>query len=290
MPTGINRNTEGVVLPKEVSTDIWAAAVDNSLFMTLATKRPLKGTGQTVQTITGEPTAQWVAEGAPKPVSTHTFGKRDMTPYKIAIIEPFSEEFLRDKKALYDACVTRLPAALGRCFDQTIMSTTAPGSGFDVLGGAQAVNIADTTSTVYKQLLAVDSLITSNNGVMSDIAVGPAGRSILLGALDTTGRPLFTAGVSQSSIGSILGAEVGTYKSLSGAADGVVGIAGDFSEAIYGTVDGIKMAVSTEATLKNGADEINLFQDNMVAVRVEIEVAFVVKDAGAFVRLTNTAA
>ena len=50
------------------------------------------------------------------------------------------------------------------------------------------------------------------------------------------------------------------------------------------------MAVSTEATLKNGADEINLFQDNMVAVRVEIEVAFVVKDAGAFVRLTNKVA
>ena len=45
------------------------------------------------------------------------------------------------------------------------------------------------------------------------------------------------------------------------------------------------MAISDQATLVNGSDTINLFQQNMFAVRFEIEVAFAVRNAAEFVRL-----
>lgn len=295
----ISRQTSNVALPQEISQEIWAKTLEESAFMTLARKITIPGTGVTVQTITGEPSAEWVEETNPKPVGTHTFGKKPIKPYKLAVIEPFSNEFRRDAEALYNECIARLPYALAKKFDSTIVGTTAPGSGFDVLGSATKVSILATQSaTVYDQFLAVDAAIAANDGIMDGIALAPQGKSIVLGACDTTGRPLFTPGVASNTVGNILGAPVTVTKGVyvAGAAGSpgtpaIVGIAGDFSDAVWGSVEGIQMAVSDQATLTvgsgNDASTINLWQQNMFAVRFEIEVAFAVKSASEFVLLTG---
>ena len=151
MPTqDISRATSNVALPTNVSQEIWAKTIEQRAFMQLGTRVIITRTGTNIQTITGEPQADWVAETGVKPVSFHTFGKKTLTPYKLAVIEPFSNEFMRDKEGLYAECVNRLPAALGKKFDTTIMGTSAPGSGFDVLGtGVSAVSILpDTTNNI----------------------------------------------------------------------------------------------------------------------------------------------
>lgn len=294
MATDINRGTANVALPQEVSAEIWAKTLENSAFMTLARQITIPGTGVTIQTITGEPTANWVNESESKPVDTHTFGKKAVTPYKLAIIEPFSDEFRRDKEALYNECVRRLPFALAKKFDETIMGTTAPGSGFDTLGAATKVSLIPSgTATVYDQFLAADAAISAAQGIMDGIALAPAGKSIVLGAVDGQKRPLFTAGTASNTVGSILGANVTVNKgvyvagSASPATPAIVGIAGDFSDAVWGSVEGIRMSVSDQATLVDGDNVIPLFQNNMFAVRFEIEVAFAVKDVNEFVLLTG---
>lgn len=299
MPTtyqDVSRQTSNVALPAEVSSEIWAAAVESSAFMTLARRIAIPGTGTTIQAITGEPTADWVAETNPKPVSNHTFGKHPVTPYKLAVIEAFSDEFRRDLNGLYAECVRRLPYALGKKFDATIMGSSAPGTGFDVLGtGVSSMSIvAGDSKTVYDRFVDVDAAIGAANGVMDKIALAPQGKSIVLGATDSTGRPLFTPGVSSNTVGSILGADTmvsrGVYVAGSGSAD-VVGVAGDFSGVLWGSVEDIKMAVSDQATLDlGGGSTINLFQDNMFAVRFEIEVAFAALDKSQLVVLTGNAA
>src|SRR5690606_2650871 len=85
--------------------------------------------------------AEWVAETDEKPVSNATVSSKSLTPYKMAVIEPFSDEFRRDLPGLYAELARRLPKALGTLFDQTILGSTAPGSGFDVLGGASSVAV-----------------------------------------------------------------------------------------------------------------------------------------------------
>ena len=77
----------------------------------------------------------------------------------------------------------------------------------------------------------------------------------------------------------ILGAKTlmskGAYKAGTGAsAPNVVGVAGDWTQAVYGTVEGVKVDISDQATLTVGSTTINLFQQNMFAVRAEIEVGF----------------
>ena len=43
---------------------------------------------------------------------------------------------------------------------------------------------------------------------------------------------------------------------------------------MYGTVEGVQIAISDQATLTDGGSTINLFEQNMFAVRAEIEVGF----------------
>lgn len=297
----ISRQTSNVALPADVAQEIWGKAVEGSAFMQLARRINIPGTGTTVQTITGEPTANWVAETNPKPVSSHTFGKHSITPYKLAVIEALSSEFLRDKKGLYDECVRRLPAALGKKFDSTIMGSTAPGTGFDVLGtGVSAVSIlAGQSTTTYGQFVAVDGAISAADGIMNAIALAPQGKSIVLGATDQVGRPLFTAGANSNTVGAILGADVAISKGVyvagaaatqsAAAVPATVGVAGDFSGVVWGSVEGVQMSVSDQATLTSGNTTINLWQDNMVAIRFEIEIAFGVMDKSQLVLLTGVA-
>ena len=295
----INRGTSNVLLPAEVSSEIWGKVLEESAFMTLARRINMPGPGVDIQTITGEPVADWVDETAAKPVSAHTFGKKVIRPFKLAVIEPFSMEFARDKAALYAECVNRLPKALANKFDSTIIGTTAPGTGFDVLGSCTKISLnPGQNATVYDQFIAVDAAISSADGVMNGIALAPQGKSKVLAAVDGQGRPLFTAGVGANTVGNILGAPVaitkGVYKAGAAGSPGtpaIVGIAGDFEDAVWGSVEGIKMAVSDQASLTIGsgdsAETISLWQNNMLAVRFEIEVAFAVKNAAEFVLLTG---
>ena len=306
MPTyqDISRHTTNVILDPEVSSEIWANAIEESAFMRAARRINIPGSGVKVQTITGEPEANWVDETNLKPVGFHTFGSKTITPYKLAIIEPFSQEFLRDEDALYAECVRRLPAALGKKFDSTIMGAVAPGSGFDVLGtGVSSTSLLpDTGVTEYDRFVAVDAAVSAADGIMDTVILAPQGKSILLGAKDADGYPLFTAGVGANTVGNILGAPVtvakGVYVAGSAATQSaagvpaVVGVAGDFSDVVWGSVEGVQMSVSDAASLSytnasNQTVTINLWQQNMVAVRFEIEVAFAVRNKSQLMLLTG---
>lgn len=292
----ISRSTSNVLLPAEVSEEIWAKTLEQSAIMSLARRINMPGPGIDIQTIVGDPEADWVGETEAKPVGVHTFGKKTIRPYKLAVIEPFSDEFRRDKAALYDECVNRLPYAIAKTFDATVMGTGAPGTGFDTLGNCTKVSLIPAQgSTVYDHFLAADAAISAADGVMDGIALAPQGKSIVLGAVDNIGHPLFTPGVGSGTVGNILGAAVqvrkGVYVAGTAGNPGVpaiVGIAGDFSDALYGTVEGIKIAISDQATLTmSDGSSLNLFQSNMFAVRVECEIAFAVKDANEFILLTG---
>lgn len=282
----IYRGTSGIALPAEVSEEIWGNAVDQSYFMQAARQIRIPGTGTTIQIIATDPEADWVDETEPKPVDTATFGKKVLTPYKLAVIEPFSNEFRRDLPGLYEELVRRLPGALAAKFDQTILGTTAPGTGFDVLGTAATQGIAGDT---FAGFVAADAAIaTTTGGMMNHIGLSGMGRSLVLGATDQSGRPLFIPDATEGTVGRILGAPVVVNRNLGVAGTpNIVGIAGDFSRAVWGSVEGVKISVSDQATLVSNNNPLPLWQMNMLAVRAEICVGFVVYDEDDFVLLTD---
>lgn len=282
----INRTTNSMALPSDVASEILQKTSAESAIMRLARKIELPGRGVTIPVITGDPTAAWVAETNEKPVSNGTPGTKLMSAYKIAVIETFSKEFTRDAKMLYDALIQRLPAALAGVFDSTVIGATqAPGQNMDTFANCQKQSILNANNGTYLGLVAADSDISTHGGVVNGYAFGAQGRALLLTAVDSTGRPLFLASASEGAVDKVLGNATYFNKNLykagtpgTSGTPAVVGVAGDWSKALYGTVAGVEIGVSDQATLTVGsgtsATQLNLWQRNMVAVKAEIEVGF----------------
>ena len=285
-PHDVYRGTSGIALNPEQSREVWANATQQSVIMQLAQRVTLPGPGLTIDVITGDIEASWIAESTEKHVTANTFSSKTMKPYKLAAIMLFSNEFRRDKAALYEEIVRRAPAAIGKKFDETVFAGVTPGTGFDVLTAATQVGLG---ANVYDQLVAAKEAVATGGGSLNAWAISPQGESILLGAKDGDSRPLFLPDINaQSAVTRIFGAPVVMSKNVyATGTPNVVGVAGDWSQMRYGIVEGIRVDISDEATINDGTNQINLWQRNMFAVRVEAEVGCVVKSTGAFVLLTD---
>ena len=298
--SGINTNRSNLTLPTELSNDIIQKAQDASAIMQLATKINLPGRGITIPMITSDPEANWVAETAAKPVSNPGLSQKVMTPYKLAVIVPFSDEFTRDLPTLYNALVARIPAALGKKFDATVFNGSAPGTGFDVLTNCTAQSIDVNASGVggfYAALVGADVDIAAHDGDINGFAFSPQARGEMLSALDKDGRPIFINNVAEGAIPRLIGQPVYYSRGLyyaGNAASGstaakpdTLGFAGDWTKAMYGTVEGVKIDISNQATLTISDTAVNLWEHNMVAVKAEIEVGFVA-DTSVFNKIVRT--
>lgn len=286
----INRTTNSMALPSDVASEILQGVQSESAIMRLARKITLPGRGVTIPVVAGDPTAQWVAETGMKPVSNGTPATKLMAAYKIAVIETFSNEFVRDIPALYDALVKRLPGALAAVFDSTIVGATdAPSAtNFDTFAACTAQSILNANNGTYLGLVAADADIAAHAGIMNGLALSAQARGLLLSAVDSTGRPLFLASANDGVVDRVLGVPAYFNKNLykagtaavgtTAGTPAIVGIAGDWSQAIYGTVNGVDVSISDSASLTVGsgttATTINLWQQNMIAVKAEIEVGF----------------
>ena len=294
MSSGIATNRTYIDLPKQVSAEIIQKTQESSAVMRLARQLALPGSGLSIPVITSDPEASWVAETNKKPVSNPGLSTKTMTPYKLAVIVPFSDEFRRDARGLYDALIDRLPDSLGKKFDNTVFGGVAPGSGFDVLTGCTAQSIDTNASGVggfYSALVAADADVSAAGYDINGFAFSPQARGEMLSALDNDGRPIFINIVAEGAIPRLLGQPVlyskGIYKAGNAASGSsgqtgyvaaqpdLLGVAGDWTQAMYGTVEGVKISVSDQASLTIGTSVVNLWEHNMFAVRAEIEVGFV---------------
>ena len=281
---GIDLNTTTIALPKELSKKIIQNLQQDSAVMKLAEEVELSGLGSIMPVITGDPEPEWVTETGKKPVKRPTLETKTMQPYTLAVIVPFSNQFKRNMPALYNAIVQRLPKALAKKFDKTVFHGAAPGSNFDTLATCTAQSLG---SDAYAALVAADGDIADHDGLTNGFVIAPKAKSILLGATDKNGRPLFINNVAEGAVPMILGSRTEQSKAAfkSDVSGDTVGFAGDWTKAMYGISDALSISISDQATLQDGDQIINLWQQNMFAVRCEIECGFVA-DTTAFNRLT----
>ncbi len=204
---------------------------------------------------------------------------------------PFSNQFKRDYGALYDQVVAKGPQAIARTFDKTIMGLVdVPGSDFDTLKDATQISLG---KDVWKQLNAADDSVSAADGTLDGWAMSTQGRSLLRQATDNNGRPLFLDGIGSSDVSTILGNPVRISKGVhvpatSGEASTkeILGVGGEFASAAWGSVEGLQTSISDQATITIDGKSVNLWEHNMFAVRIEIEVGFRLRDINRFVLLT----
>ena len=289
MATGIPTNRTNITLPVAISNEILQKVQESSAVMKLARQVNFPGRGAAIPVITSDPEAAWVGETAAKPVGNPGLETKVMRAYKLAVIVPFSNEFRRDAASLYDELVRRLPGALAQKFDLTVFGNgSKPGDDFDNFASCTAQEIG---TDAYDGLVAADTDIAVNGGILNGFAIAPQGKGVLLASKDNNGRPLFINNVAEGAIPMILGARTEISKGAYKASTNQVGIAGDWTQALWGTVSGVEISYSEDASLTYTENDetktINLFQQNMFAVRAEIEVGFRA-DTSVFNRLIAT--
>lgn len=287
----INRGTSGINLPFEVSNEIWSKVQENSAVMRLATAMELPGAGVEVDMITGDPEAAWVDETEETPVSKGAATSKKMKGYTMSVIVPFSNKFARDKARLYDEMVARVPLAMAGKFDGTCFGKyAAPGELFDQFTGCTAVDIK---TDAWGGLVTADTLIAEHNAILNGYCMSPKMKSLLLNAKDGMNRPLFVNSIASNGIPVILGnptySSRNVYIAASESAPEQLGIAGDWTSARYGIVEGLTTSVSTESTLTIDGQAVNLWQRGMFAIKFEFEVGFRFKYKDDFCILTGDA-
>lgn len=291
--SGISTNRSNIALPTDVSAEILQKTQEQSAVMSLARQIALPGRGLTIPVITGDPEAAWVDETAAKPVSNPSLSTKIMQAYKLAVIVPFSDEFVRDMGALYDALIARLPLALAQKFDATVFHGTAPGSNFDTFASVTAQTISGTGHSFYGALVDCDTAIATAGGILNGFAMSPQAKGEMLAAVDSNKRPLFVNSVAEGAVPRLIGAPVsyskGAYKAGDSNTADVLGFAGDWTQAMYGTVEGVRIDFSDQTSLPIGTNNamISLWQNNMIAVRAEIEIGFRA-DTNCFAKITRT--
>ena len=300
--SGINTNRTNISLPAEVSAEIITKVQEESAIMRLAKPINLPGRGLTIPVIAGDPEANWVDETNVKPVSNPTLSQKNMKGYTLAVIVPFSNQFKRDAQALYTEIVSRLPKVLGNKFDATIFHGTAPGTGFDVLTGSAVETISGTGKSFYKALVNSDVAIAAAGYAVNGYAMSPQARGEMLLAEDNNKRPLFVNNVAEGGIPRLLGQPVYYTRGVYGAGNAgsgtsgqegyvaavpdTLGVAGDWTQARYGIVQGVDISISDQATLTISNSQVNLWERNMFAIRAEIEVGFIAT-TGAFRKIVR---
>ena len=289
----------GFIKP-ELAGPIFDEAAKGSAAMSLIRKVPLGASGQAFPIVTSKPTANWTAEGAQKHTTEAGLGLVKMEPKKLTAIAVASQEVIRANPGGYSETLAGLLAdAFARAFDLAVFHN----KGGDGNGTSPfETTLADTTKSVTLGAAAATNTYDDLVKAMSLNLQGTPKKQVtgfafdtgfeidLLNAKDTAGRPLFaeaayTGAVPALRSGSVLGRT--TYMHENVGLDKTVGFAGDWSKCAWGTVGGITMDISTEATVTIGGQLVSLYENNLVAVRAEAEYGFAVADKDAFVKIAR---
>lgn len=236
--------------------------------------------------------ASFTAEGEEAKVSNTSLGVKEMKPYKLTVIELFSNEFKDNYEAIFAELQNRLPGAIGRKVDSTIMYGTAPGTGFDTLADAESV---DLSAKPYDGFVDALEKVSNANGDLNGWVLSPKARTLLLKAKDSQQRPLFITnpavegkdgGSSVLAIPSLFSRAAYQAKVASKTPE-LVGVGGDWTGARFGLVKDIAISMADQATINAGGTTMNLYQRDMFALKCTFMFGFVARDKAQFVRLAN---
>lgn len=284
----INRTSFGLSLPTNIASEIIAQAREESLVMRKAQRKQLPNGTTTVGISGGVTGSKFVAETARKPEGTAAYSEKVLRAYKIALTLSFSDEFRRDRSALYRAIVQDMPKDLAWTLDRAFFfGEGAPVGDFDTLAAAPTASLG---ADPYTALLGTLSTSAAAGGNITEFDLATQGEVSLLGQKDANGYPLFTPGatVSQGTVGTVLGRPVVVSKNVYKDDDAdTLGFAMDWDSVFYGLVEGVKYEeyggpiYGPTGTLIHAGR-----QDNMFSVICEVEVGVRTLDVDRHVRVT----
>jgi HK97 family phage major capsid protein len=269
----------------------------------LATVRQVNTSVEKYLVYKGRPTAAFVAEGAPKIATGAEFAEAAINMKKIATTVMYTEELLADAAVdpttLVNDDVTRAFADLVDAHALGMTAGAAITGNFDseLTSTSQTVELGTSGDALAVAISTAMGLVEANGYKPSGIILSNDGRVAMRaarGAGDFAAQPLYTPGFALEPT-SMYGLPI-TYStnltkfSTAAASGNVVGLVGDFSNAILGIRKDIEMRATAEATIDVGGTLHHLFQQNKTAVLWEARMGFLAHDLNrSFCAIINAA-
>lgn len=213
--------------------------------------------------------AQWVGEGAPKPLTNPTYDEVEIKEHKLAAITVYTQELMRRSDPAVDILVRDdLIEASKTLIDNTFLDAGAATAvrPAGLLNGITATANTGTTAENYEaDLLAlVNSFVTANLSLDGAYFIMSETRAAQISLLrDALGRSYFE-GMALRGTRTLMGIPVITSQTV-----GNKIILVKTSEILLAQDGGVDVSYSDQATLVDGGTTHHLWQENKFAVRVE---------------------
>lgn len=279
--TFLKDNLSGSV-PVEVASDLIKNIVTTSTAFKVCKHVPMTSDTKTLPVLSDTGTAYWTGEGEKIGTSIMAFDYPRLKACKLAVIVPATKEKLRDstlnvlqdiKEGIADAFVRAIDSAVffgvNTPFEVNLCDVAetqkVAGTGKDKID----IDISSAMGLVEDNDLSVSAIIT-HNGM----------KKTFRDLRDKNGNAIIVPGNITSS--QIYNTPIYIPTSKAWNKEKAEVILGDFTRAVIGTRDNIEYEVLKEATVGN----VNLAEQDLIAVKCTMRFGFNVVDSKAFAKVT----
>lgn len=286
----------GGFIKPELAEAYFEEARKSSVVQQLARKVTLGAAGIEIPVVTTKPTAGWVAEAGKKPTTSGGLGLKTMKPHKLAAISVVSAEVVRANPGGYmEILKADIAEAFAKAFDEAALYGTESPFGSDQYLAATTKSVELGTATAEKGGIFADvnsalSLLVKDKKKLTGFAFDAVTEPLFNASVDKNGRPLFVDSPNVETSATITAGRLLSRPAFIAdnvSKDAVVGFAGDWSKALWGTVGGITYDISTQTAVTLNGELVSLWENNLVAIRAEAEFGWYLNDKDAFVKFTD---
>ena len=283
----ISRNDALALLARQdINEIIKPATAQSAALQAFRNVRMTAGTA-TMPVLAALPTAGWVGESSTDPAGVKPTTKvewidKKLVAEEIAVIVPVHENLLADSKFdIWNEVKPLVSSEFGRVLDLAVFQgVNKPASWTDpaLIPGAIAagnsvkegagVDLADEINQAF-------GLVEYDEFDVNAVFTGRFLRSELRGLRDTNKQPIYLDALrSDGNAASIYGQDLFYVGNRSWDKSKALALVGDRNKVIIGIREDMQVKLLDQATLGTGANQINLAERDMLALRFKFRVAY----------------
>ena len=271
-------NLSGTV-PVEIAKEIMKNIIDQASILKVSKKIPMASDTMVIPKLVNTGTAGWVNEGEEIGTTLPTFEYPQLKAKKLAIIVPVTREKINDSVA---NVINEVKQAIADMFAASIDKACIFGvdSPFDTdLFSSIGSRKVTASSTLNIDISDCMGLVEDNKYNCSHLLMGTTQKKVL--------RALANDNAFKNSLDldSAYNTPIEYVRNWDDSK--ALMITGDFSRSIVGTRENMEYEILKEATIKTGAESINLAQRDMIGIKCTMRMAYLVADDKAFSMLTT---
>lgn len=274
-------------IPEKYNTLILKDVMENSKVMQLAKYEEMDGKEKKFEYFAKGPGAYWVGEGEKIKTSKAQWLNIKMVAKKLGVIIPCSREYLQYKMSdFFEVMKPKIAEAFYKKFDAAAILNVENPFLQSVDGSTEKAGNTINGELTYDNILALEDLLTDEDYDANAFISTKRNRSTLRNAHKIENGVVIES-IYDRGNNTIDGMPVADLKSL----DKGTLYAGDFDYMYYGIPFGMsyKLDESAQLSTLTNADgtPVNLFEQELVALRVTMDVGFMIVKDEAFAKLTS---